>query len=145
MQTWCKPCLHKYGAANAEKIRARARAWAKNNPERHAEIARTWSAANRAPCNIKLQKYRAALRGAPYSLTLEEWQSILEYFGHACAYCLRTDLPLSQDHVIPVSKGGGTTAENIVPACRPCNSRKGNRCVFFMVNVEVTNPSRVAA
>ena len=31
------------------------------------------------------------------------------------------------DHVIPRSKGGGSTWENCVTACRPCNTRKANR------------------
>ncbi len=30
------------------------------------------------------------------------------------------------DHVVPRSHGGPRTFENIVAACRPCNSRKGN-------------------
>jgi 5-methylcytosine-specific restriction endonuclease McrA len=60
-------------------------------------------------------------------LTLVQWQNILERFNHSCAYCRRADLPLTKDHVIPLSKGGQHTAENIVPACQPCNSTKGNR------------------
>lgn len=48
---------------------------------------------------------------------------------YTCQYCL-TQFPKSQltiDHVIPLSKGGRTNWENIVCACNPCNSRKGNR------------------
>jgi 5-methylcytosine-specific restriction endonuclease McrA len=45
-----------------------------------------------------------------------------------CQFCL-TQFPQSQltlDHVLPLSKGGRTTWENITTACGPCNSRKGN-------------------
>ncbi len=45
-----------------------------------------------------------------------------------CQYCgnkFQTQ-DLTFDHVIPRSKGGKTSWENIVAACRPCNSRKGN-------------------
>lgn len=70
----------------------------------------------------------------PATLTESEWHGILEYFGHACAYCLRTDRPLTQEHVIPVSRGGGYTADNIVPACGPCNSCKRDRPVWAMAN-----------
>jgi 5-methylcytosine-specific restriction endonuclease McrA len=41
----------------------------------------------------------------------------------ACHYC--GDLATTRDHVIPRSKGGGG-AGNIVPACEPCNRRKGS-------------------
>ncbi len=34
---------------------------------------------------------------------------------------------LTVDHVIPRSKGGGSTWENIVTCCAPCNRRKGDR------------------
>ncbi|MCK4464389.1 MAG: HNH endonuclease [Bacteroidales bacterium] len=33
----------------------------------------------------------------------------------------------TKDHVIPISKGGDNTKENIVPACQSCNSKKFNK------------------
>lgn len=45
--------------------------------------------------------------------------------GHRCQYCGGT--AESIDHVIPRSKGGPHTWENVVAACRPCNVRKGDR------------------
>lgn len=44
---------------------------------------------------------------------------------HRCQYCNRPAENL--DHVIPRSRGGEHTWENVVAACRPCNSRKENR------------------
>lgn len=47
---------------------------------------------------------------------------------YTCQYCT-TQFPRSQltiDHVLPVSRGGRTSWDNIVTACNPCNSRKGN-------------------
>ena len=55
--------------------------------------------------------------------------NIFERDKNTCQYCGkifdRRDLNL--DHVIPRDKGGGTTWENIVCSCIPCNTRKGNR------------------
>jgi 5-methylcytosine-specific restriction endonuclease McrA len=45
--------------------------------------------------------------------------------GWECQYCgARTSLTV--DHVIPRSKGGDSTWENIVASCAPCNRRKGD-------------------
>jgi 5-methylcytosine-specific restriction endonuclease McrA len=42
-----------------------------------------------------------------------------------CQYCERTAENL--DHVVPRSRGGTHTWENVVAACRSCNNRKGDR------------------
>lgn len=42
-----------------------------------------------------------------------------------CQYCGSRD-ELTFDHVIPRSRGGQTTWENVVAACSPCNLRKGS-------------------
>lgn len=42
-----------------------------------------------------------------------------------CQYCGDKD-DLTFDHVVPRSKGGRTTWENVVAACAPCNLRKAN-------------------
>lgn len=45
--------------------------------------------------------------------------------GHRCQYC---GSPAENiDHVIPKSKGGTHTWDNVVAACRPCNTRKEDR------------------
>ena len=43
-----------------------------------------------------------------------------------CQYCGSKD-DLTFDHVIPRSKGGRTTWENVITACSPCNLLKGGR------------------
>ena len=46
-----------------------------------------------------------------------------------CQYCGRKfpSSELSLDHVVPISRGGKSTWENVVCACLPCNVRKGNK------------------
>ncbi|HEY9622488.1 MAG TPA: HNH endonuclease [Crinalium sp.] len=46
--------------------------------------------------------------------------------GHTCQYCGSTK-HLTLDHVIPRSKGGTHTWDNVVTACERCNSTKGDR------------------
>ncbi|WP_461470873.1 HNH endonuclease [Microbacterium sp. HJ5] len=62
---------------------------------------------------------------ADNDLTAEEWVSILEAWG-ACAYCGSGDGPFQRDCVLPISRGGRYTFENVVPACRSCNASKCN-------------------
>lgn len=53
--------------------------------------------------------------------------------GYACQYCgrhkreLQSREFLTRDHVLPISRGGGNSWENVVTACSSCNHRKGNR------------------
>ena len=45
--------------------------------------------------------------------------------GHRCQYCGASAENI--DHVVPRSKGGAHTWDNVVAACRPCNTRKRDR------------------
>lgn len=47
--------------------------------------------------------------------------------GYACAYCgIKIKRP-TLDHIIPRSKGGKTSFENVVTCCSSCNSKKSDR------------------
>jgi len=52
---------------------------------------------------------------------------------YRCQYCGRTAAELrpreslTRDHLIPMSRGGTNDWTNVVTACSPCNTRKGNR------------------
>lgn len=62
-------------------------------------------------------------------VTAEDYAIILDVFHNCCAYCddPLTKANLTWDHVVPLSFGGRHDVENLVPACRPCNSSKGNK------------------
>lgn len=65
---------------------------------------------------------------ATVSYTHQQWKETVIFFGGECAYCGRTTKKgerLTRDHLVPVSQGGVTTEDNIVPACTHCNSSKG--------------------
>ncbi len=66
----------------------------------------------------------ARRKNLPDTLTVEQWHSILDRYHHACAYCGKTGVKLEREHKIPAIKGGGYTADNIIPACGECNRRK---------------------
>lgn len=131
-----------YRAKHREEAKARAAAWRAANPERAKEISRRYYAANREKALEYRRRYREANRAkvrennrlrkqrerdAVRDLTPEQWSAILDLFDQRCAYCAADDVALTQDHLIPLANGGAHSESNVVPACQPCNSRKGNR------------------
>ena len=54
-------------------------------------------------------------------------KNVLIRDGFKCAYCGSNKFRLTIDHIIPKSKGGKSTFENCVAACKPCNTRKGDQ------------------
>jgi 5-methylcytosine-specific restriction endonuclease McrA len=52
-------------------------------------------------------------------------RAVLVRDNFQCQYCGRA--AENVDHVVPRSRGGGHNWDNVVAACRPCNSRKENR------------------
>ena len=62
----------------------------------------------------------------PYSRIVLTRKNIMKRDRHICQYCgVKSDLTL--DHVMPKSRGGKDTWENLVTACNKCNVKKGNR------------------
>jgi 5-methylcytosine-specific restriction endonuclease McrA len=60
-----------------------------------------------------------------HDLTDEQWAALKAAWG-GCAYCGVADKPLQRDCVLPLSRGGRYTLDNIAPACGACNASKCN-------------------
>jgi 5-methylcytosine-specific restriction endonuclease McrA len=106
-----------YRAAHKENFDKYLRAWLRTSEGKEYMVRRNY------------QRRAAILRTPPHQLlTLSEWRDIKLRFHNACAYCgvpESSSIKLTRDHLTPVTKGGLHTKENIVPACQPCNARKG--------------------
>lgn len=130
-------------AQPTDDLAARFRAWrARNIARRKAHLrsamrkwhaqhpgeSRRWARDHHETIRASAQEQRAArAEAAINTLSPEEWQWLLERFEFRCAYCGRQGDGLTPDHVIPLSRGGNNSLGNIVPACGPCNLRKGAR------------------
>lgn len=66
---------------------------------------------------------RVAASGS--DLTPNQWFRILEAWA-CCAYCGADGVALQKDCVLPISRGGRYTLDNVVPACASCNASKCN-------------------
>jgi 5-methylcytosine-specific restriction endonuclease McrA len=73
----------------------------------------------------KIGQKRRHQKREDFALTDKEWDETILYFNYSCAYCGNDD-KLTYDHVIPFSKGGSFTKQNIIPACKHCNSSKND-------------------
>jgi 5-methylcytosine-specific restriction endonuclease McrA len=75
-----------------------------------------------APCVVRLRYFVKVPYRAQAALTR---RAVFARDGWVCQYCGLT--AENVDHVIPKSRGGEHVWENVVAACRRCNSRKENR------------------
>jgi len=75
------------------------------------------------PTVIRLRHYVRV----PYKEIPLTRRNLLQRDRHTCQYCGYTGDGLTLDHVVPRSRGGGESWENMVTACVRCNVRKGNR------------------
>jgi 5-methylcytosine-specific restriction endonuclease McrA len=121
-----------------DKERERSRKYAKNNPDKALVRARrynntTWGKIingerTRRHGNIYAKNYtlrKKTSTPASEALTRQDWDNLIKEYKGACAYCGRIS-KLTQDHVIPISKGGKHIRDNVVPACFSCNRKKSN-------------------
>lgn len=60
-----------------------------------------------------------------HDLTALQWVALQEAWA-GCAYCSSPAIALQKDCVLPISRGGRYTLDNVVPACRSCNASKCN-------------------
>lgn len=99
------------GIANQKKYRASAKGKA-NQAKRSAN-------------------YRSHLSNAEGMVTAEQWIEIVERHKSRCYYCHKKIYNPTMDHVIPLSKGGRNSPENIVPACLSCNCKKRDKLILL--------------
>jgi len=77
----------------------------------------------RRPTVIRLRQFvRVPFRPLPLTR-----RNLFHRDGHRCQYCGCTGDRLSIDHVIPRSRGGEHSWDNVTTACLRCNVNKGNR------------------
>lgn len=90
-------------------------------------VVRSPSVEMRLPSVLMLRSY-VKPKGINKPASFTRFSVFLAY-GFRCLFCgeqFKTTM-LTFEHLVPSSRGGGTDWDNIVPACQPCNHRKGNK------------------
>ena len=112
-----------YRAEHPEVSRGAAAQWRATHPG----WSRVAYAKNPERFRAIANNYRHKKRANGGHFPRASWEHLKVLFGHRCAYCGRRMERLTIDHVVPISRGGWHFSGNIVPSCRSCNPRKGNR------------------
>jgi 5-methylcytosine-specific restriction endonuclease McrA len=74
------------------------------------------------PSVVRLENYVRVPRASHVAVTR---RAIFARDGHRCQYCGAQAENI--DHIIPRSRGGAHSWENVVAACRRCNTKKEDR------------------
>lgn len=134
--------------ANPEKGREDARKWREMNPEKAQESVRRYGERNSEAIRERqrayhlahpevrqagFHRYRARLKKNGGSFTASQWKDLKAHYGNRCLCCGKheSEVVLSVDHIVPISKGGPNVIENIQPLCRLCNCRKNAKTIDY--------------
>jgi len=99
------------------------------NKERISNYKSIWRRVNSDKVNISNQRRKARLRELPHDFTASEEKEMLNYFRNTC--CLSGSKENIQlDHALPLSKGGGTIKQNMIPLNATLNASKMDSNLF---------------
>lgn len=144
LTAWCKQCRKEYREANKERFLEYGRQYYHSHKEqnyahslryrqiykeRYREHERKYyrSEAGKEARLRKVHNRRARKAQAENTLTLT-LQELVKLQNGKCYYChqkFTKNIKPSLDHIVPIKLGGGNTNDNVVAACKSCNSSKG--------------------
>ena len=92
--------------------------------EDSAKILRSPSQVFAVPSVIRLKKY---VRRPPNQKVAFNRKNVFRRDDNTCQYCGIKSNELTLDHVLPRSRGGRTSWENVAACCKKCNAKKRDR------------------
>lgn len=112
--------------------------WYQENKELRKEYDKIYSKKHRKERNLKnrMRWHNLKLIG---SHTLGEWETLKAQYNWTCPSCGKKEpeIKLTEDHIIPISRGGSNNIENIQPLCGPCNSKKYTNIIRYSPEEEI--------
>lgn len=123
---------------NPRRSREATLKWYRANKEHHLSVGQKWRKENPESNRALRARRRARINGNEGSYTGTEFKRLCSQYDNRCLACGRNDVPLTADHVVPVSCGGSNYIDNIQPLCQSCNSSKGTKTIDYRQGVKST-------
>jgi len=137
-----------YTIEHAEENRKRARDYYWNNRDKILECRKKYCIDNKEAIKKRKSKYskehrierrarehtrrtQKKINGGTY--TKKQWIDLCNKYNNTCLMCGKTNIKLTVDHIIPISKGGSNYIDNIQPLCLSCNSKKHDHVIDLRV------------
>ena len=111
---------------NKERKKKAAQEWRDANRDKVAKASSAWTKANADKKLNHLHARKARLKqNGVYQVSATELKRL---YSSPCFYCGTSD-KITQDHVIPIHRGGRHSIGNLVAACQSCNSSKQDKTI----------------
>ena len=134
----CKDCIRKernakariYHAEHRDEILAYQRRRYYYNHDEVMEYRRWWRYKNPDKIREASNKRRGRKADSVGTFTEAQFKVLCDHYSNVCL-CCGVSGELTRDHVVPLSKGGSNTIDNIQPLCQGCNSSKGTKSTDY--------------
>lgn len=139
---------------NKEHVNAKSREWKIKNPNRHkAHVHKALLKYAQTPKGRAKNIEAANKRSRRLKNCICDFSGVRKYMELViaacpvnCTWCSRglTSKTICFDHVVPITRGGHHTADNLTPSCKSCNSSKSNKLLsewFPRLRMQLGTPS----
>lgn len=103
---------------------------AKSNSGKFGALSPHWKGGLKR-ANGRLRREKVKQNGGSH--TVVEWETLKAQYNWTCPCCHKSEpeIVLTEDHIIPLSKGGSHNIENIQPLCKMCNMKKFTKIIKY--------------
>lgn len=146
-QSWCKKCqkniawgrnkqktqinYKKWCDSNWTHLNQKSKLYRKNGHQKECYLRSfRWLKAHPERVSVYSARRRTRIIDAGF-LSVNDWIDVLNRFDNICLRCNKTNIRLTIDHIIPVSKGGTSDMDNLQPLCKSCNSFKNDKIIDY--------------